>query len=139
MIIKCTLEDNSVVFKNFSLEELHYIVDTDRILDYLKEKIGSIEEWYFSKFGDIEVDIRNFIDIDCVDINFKINDKSIEKFEFLEEDGYEHIISSFSTEKVKKWNYMVGINYTVNEQSDDWEPEDPYGDDGPEYDETYGL
>lgn len=141
MYFKCVLENNEIIYKDFTDKELLEIIDQDLIVDELSDLIeDKVDYWNFTDYPTsysniFLVDLKKFII--QKEPNFSINEILVKEIKFLENE-YEVSIASFSLDNPQPWEYSKKIeafpetpNYKDYEA--EYYAEDPYGDDGPGY------
>ena len=140
MYLKCILENNEVVYKDFADNELLSIIDKDAFNDELSGLVkDDVDDWNFTDYPTsysnvFEINLRDFICTTKPD--FAIDEILVEKIEFIEQDSYEHTIASFALNNPQPWNYIrkVGVfpkDRSYDEYETEYYAEDPYCDEGP--------
>ena len=140
MYLKCILENNEIVYKDFTDDELLLIIDDYVLYDELSRLIeDDVDDWNFTNYPTsysniFEINLRDFIR--TTKPHFSINKILVEKIEFIEQDSYEHTIASFALNNPQPWNYIRKVEVFPKDRSyDEYETEyyaeDPYCDEGP--------
>lgn len=133
MYIKCVFEDGTEQFKKLEDHDLYKILDKNKIVEYLSDKYGEIEDWEFddnsgNSENHTDIDIRDFL---LANLNVTLDEKNVKNIEFLEDDSYEKIVAHMTGEDE---GYNKKILVTLKEEAEGYEFDDPYSDEPPDYD-----
>lgn len=144
MYFKCVFEDGTEAYKKLSNSQLQRIINVEALKEFINENTGEVaEDWDFCDLswshGDqIEIDFeeeKNLIDL--IEPELMIDEKLVNKLEFLEKSTYEHVVASLSIDEPKDLYKKRIIYYPAYKEEEFAEYDDPYSDEPPDYDDPF--